>query len=54
MKNKDNQTLEKIASILIKVNKNLISDKKAIEDIMRVMLNNSNRKLKEYLYKEVK
>jgi len=53
MKNKDNETLEKIAMVLVKVDNGLLSDKKAIDKIMNITLKNSNRKLKEYLDKQL-
>lgn len=49
MENEDNKTLEKVARVLISVDKGNISDKKAIDKIMKIVLKNSNRKLKEFL-----
>ena len=54
MSEEDNKTLEKIAEILIRVDRGLISDGRAIEKIMNVTLENSNRKLKEYLNKSLR
>lgn len=46
---KDNKTLEKIAKILLKVDKDELSDSKAIKRIMKIVTDNSTRKLKEFL-----
>ncbi len=53
MTEEDNKTLEKVAEVLIRVDKNLISDGRAIEKIMNIVLENSNKKLKEYLDKRL-
>ena len=49
MKKEDNKTLEKVAEVLIRVDKNLISDGKAIEKIMKIVVENSNKKLRRSL-----
>jgi len=54
MKNKDNEILEKIARILLKVDKGNLSDKRAIENIMKIMIENSTLKLSRYLEKGLK
>jgi len=46
---KDNETLEAVAKILIKVNREKISDKKAIEEIYNIVLENSTDKLRRFL-----
>ena len=50
--NEDNKTLEKIAKILLKVDRGNLSDSKAIDKIMKIVTNNSTRKLEEFLYKK--
>ena len=54
MKKEDNKTLEKVAEVLIRVDKNLISDRRAIKEIMKIVVENSNKKLKEYLDKSLR
>lgn len=46
---KDNKTLEKIAKILIRVDKGNLSDGKAIERIMKIVSDNSTEKLRKHL-----
>ncbi len=54
MTEEDNKTLEKVAEVLIRVDKNLISDRRAIKEIMKIVVENSNKKLKEYLDKSLR
>lgn len=49
MENKDNETLEDIANILIILDRGDLSDGEAIERIMKVTIKNANEKLKNYL-----
>ena len=54
MENKDNETLEKIARVLIKVDNYDISDKEDIDKIMKITLENSTKKLKAFLDSKLK
>ncbi len=48
----NNKTLEKIAKIILNVDRGNLSDNKAIDKIMKIVTNNSTRKLEEFLYKK--
>ena len=53
MTNRDSEVLEEIAEILILVDKASLSDSEGIVKIMKIVAENGNEKLKDFLYSDV-